>query len=93
MRGTTGSGSWSTWDTDGCGKRRKKTLKVASKCKRGEALLLRKGAVGAARGFKPEGSGITEERTGRKQAIGFQNLLDGKTLKHAKTTEAENRDW
>jgi hypothetical protein len=36
MRGTVLSGSWSTWDGGGRGKRRSETLKVASKCKSGE---------------------------------------------------------
>jgi len=34
----------------------------------------------------------TEERTGWKQAISFLASLGGKTLKHAKTTEAESRE-
>jgi hypothetical protein len=35
----------------------------------------------------------TEGRTGWEQAIGFLDPLDGKTLKHAKTTEAESWGW
>jgi len=34
--------------------------------------------------------GQPKDERGRKQAIRFLGLLDGKTLKHAKTTEAEN---
>jgi len=39
---------------------------------------------------RPDGPGKTQGRTGGKQAMGFLLPLDGKTLKHAKTTEAEN---
>jgi len=79
-------GSWSTWDGGDRGKRRNKTLKVASKCKRGESSRCSKEAAGAARGGKPDGPGMTQGRTGREQAIGFLLPLGGKTLKHAKTT-------
>jgi N-methylhydantoinase B/oxoprolinase/acetone carboxylase alpha subunit len=49
-----------------------------------------KRTAGASRNRKPDGPGTSQGRTGGKQAIGFLGFLDGKTLKHAKTTEAEN---
>jgi hypothetical protein len=85
-RGTTFFGSWSTWDGEGRGKRRSKTLKVASKCKRGESPQFSKETVEAARGGTPDGPGRTQGRTGRKQAMCFLLPLDGKTLEHTKTT-------
>jgi hypothetical protein len=90
MRGTILFGPWSTWDGEGRGKRRSKTLQVASKCMRGEALLFSKEAVGASRNRRPDGPGTSQGRTGGKQAIRFLGFLDGNTLKHTKTTKAEN---
>jgi hypothetical protein len=39
----------------------------------------------------PRVPGEPKDGRGGKQAIGFLDTLDGKTLKHAKTTSAENR--
>jgi len=51
-----------------------------------------KGTIEAAKDGRPEGPRKAKGRTGRKQAIGFLRSLGGKTLKHTKTTEAENQD-
>jgi len=74
----------------GRGKRRSKTLQVASKRTRGESRRLPKGTAGAAGEGKPDGPGKTQGRTGWEQAIGSLLPPDGKTLKRAKTTGAES---
>jgi len=63
-RGTDRPGSWSTWNGWDGGKRRRKTLKVASKCRRGEARSIRKGWIGAARDGRPEGPGEPKDERG-----------------------------
>jgi hypothetical protein len=40
----------------------------------------------------PRVPGEPKDERGRKQAISFLGVLDGKTLKHTKTTEAESRN-
>jgi hypothetical protein len=56
--------------------------------RRGPTVLKING--GGCQEWKTRRSRASRGRTGWKQAIGFLQILDGKTLKHAKTTEAEN---
>jgi hypothetical protein len=74
-------GSWQAQEQDALG-----GVEVQE---RREPVDLKKTA-GAFRNRKPDGPGTSQGRTGGKQAIGFLGFLDVKTLKHAKTTEAEN---
>jgi hypothetical protein len=72
MRGTIFPGSWSTWDGEGRGKRRSKTLKVASKCMRGESRRLRKNRRGRLEVEDPMVPGEPkDERGGSKPYVSY----------------------
>jgi hypothetical protein len=74
-------GSWQAWEEDAEGGVEVHERRVS--------IDLKRNGRGGER-MKTRWSRGTEGRTGWKQAMSFLTLLDGKTLKHTKTTAAEN---
>jgi hypothetical protein len=91
MRGTVLSGSWSTWDGGGRGKRRSKTLRWRRSAGEERLCCFEKKWQGLLEVEDPRVPGEPKDGRGGSKPVGFLDALDGKTLKHAKTTKAENK--